>query len=295
MEIHGSQQLWTIRKILKWTKESFASKGILTPRLDAEVLLSKAIENDRVYLYLNMDRPLSRLERKRMREFVRRRLNYEPVAYIIGEKEFYSIALSILKGVLIPRPETESLIEISKQLIADLNYQDLFILDLCSGSGNIGISIKSLFPDSIVLMADKDEVAIKNSVINLKRTEKDDIGVIKADIKMMPFRAESKFSLIISNPPYISAYDMDLLSPQIRLYEKPQALYGGVDGCSFIPFLFSIAETNLITGGFMVLEFPYKQFDNALENLKRFTYLEFYDKITDYGNNIQGFIVRKRD
>ncbi len=295
MNNRDKNQLKTVREILDWTTRAFQQKAFGTPRLDSEILLSMALKKDRLYLYLNLDKPLSEQERNRMRDYVKRRLNNEPVAYITGEKEFYSISFSVLKGVLIPRPETESLIETARQFIQNNAEKRPSILDLCSGSGNIGITLKTLFPDSIVTMVEMDQTAVSNTLLNIKKADSNNVLLLRADIRNLPMDSSAVFDIIISNPPYISSGDMEGLSPQIKLYEKPEALYGGYDGCKFIPHLYATASENLINEGFMIIEFPYKQFDDALMKLKKFAKLEFYDNIRDYGNNIQGFVIKKRE
>lgn len=291
----SKESLWTIREILNWTKKKFTQMQFNTPRLDAEILLSKALNKDRIYLYINMDKPLTAQERELMRQFVKRRLKYEPIAYIIGKKEFYSINFNIDNGVLIPRPETESLIEASRKLLSDRLNENINILDLCSGSGVLGITLKSIFPESTVYLIEKNTTAIKNTLKNISDLSLKDIIVLKADIKQLPFKHSGIFSLIISNPPYINKKDMKFLSPEIKLYEDPESLYGGDDGCHYIPYIYDIVKNQLSSNGFCIIEFPYKQFKNAFSILKNWTNLKFYDNILDYGNNIQGFIINLRE
>lgn len=286
--------VWTVKDILQWTTERFTKKNFKTPRLDAEILLSKSLGKDRLYLYLNLDKPLTPGERKRMRNFVKRRLKLEPIAYITEEKEFYSTRFIIHNGVLVPRPETESLIDYSQTILSERKDDQICILDLCSGSGIIGITLRSIFKNSIVFMIEKDNDSIKTSSSNLELTGFLDILLLKADLKHLPVLPVNEFTLIVSNPPYISEHDMQNLSPEIRLYEKNTALYGGCDGCAFLPHIYCIVSNFLKHDGFALIEFPRKQIETAKNKLKDWTGLQFFDNIYDHGKNVQGFAIKHR-
>ena len=217
-------QIWTILDVLSWTTEYFKSKKITNPRLDAELIISYVLKIKRLDIYLKFDQPLISSEKSKIREYVKRRGQREPLQYIIGEIDFYNCKIKVNGNVLIPRPETEYMVDI----IIKENFKPRKILDLCTGSGAIAISLKKQLIDVNVKASDISENALelakKNAIIN-----KSDIQFIHSDL----FEdIHEKFDLIVSNPPYVDENIYKTLEPEI-FFEPKLALVSSDNGLGF--------------------------------------------------------------
>ncbi len=243
---------WTIDEILRWTAQYFAQKGITTPRLDAEILLAHALSEERLYLYLNMDRPLSPTERSKYRGLIRRRAAREPVALITGKKEFWSTTFRIVPGVLVPRPETEILVEAVVQEIKEVSLPQ--VLEIGTGSGAVSVSVARENPECRIVATDVDSTAAALACSNAK-----DVGVTaRIDFVVMNLldavRPGQRFDVICSNPPYIPTETLSGLAPEIRFFEPLRALDGGADGLETIRKLVADAPRFLKSAGSLILE-----------------------------------------
>jgi len=245
-------QRWTIKDVLAWTTEYFAKKRIKTPRLDAEVLLASSLGVDRLQLYLNLDRPLLPQERERYRELVRRRGAREPVALIVGKKEFWSIHFRVVPGVLIPRPETETLVEIVLEEIRGVASP--WILEIGTGSGAVAVSILQEHSDARVLATDINPLALKTASLNAQNAQLSRSFDCAALDLFSAIRPGAGFDVICSNPPYIPSGTVPLLEPEITEYEPLSALDGGVDGLVVIRELAAQARNYLKPKGALILE-----------------------------------------
>ncbi len=253
--------VWTIRKILKWTTDYFDSKGVNTPRLDAEVLLAHALKKDRLYLYMNMDRPLSAPERASFRQMVTQRANRAPCALITESKEFWSMEFKVTPGTLIPRPETETLVERAIKLLKGKLSPS--ILELGVGSGAISVSLASEIPEASVIAVDISYKALKCAAINIKRFHLDDrIRLVCGDL-FDPIARGSGFDLIVSNPPYIPTTDIGGLEREIKDNEPLEALDGGHDGLDIIRRICLHAYEHLKPGGGLAIEIGDSQEDEV--------------------------------
>ncbi len=241
---------WTIGAILTWTKQYFADKGVASPRLDAEVLLSHILGRDRMYLYVNFDQPLEAGELAAFREAVRQRARRVPVAYITGRKEFFGLPFSVTPAVLIPRPDTEVLVEAALRRLQ--GREDPFLLDVGTGSGAIIISLLHKLPAAravaIDISADALAVAAGNAA---KLGVADRLELARGDL-LAPVAGRA-FDAIVSNPPYIAAKDMAGLAPEL-VYEPRAALAGGADGLDFYRRLAAGGAAHLKPGGFLAVE-----------------------------------------
>ncbi len=248
---------WTIGAILNWTAAYFAGKGVKTPRLDAEILLAHSLKVDRLYLYLNLDRPLLPDERSRFRELVKRRGMREPVALITGKKEFWSIPLQVKPGILIPRPETEILVEAVLQEIKENPAPK--VLEIGTGSGAVAIALAKENPRVEVLATDRDFAALAVAQANAKEANLErSVQFVAADL-FCTVRSERHFDVICSNPPYIPTSIIPTLDPDVRNFEPMRALDGGADGLDVIRRLAANAENFLNRPGALMLEFGDEQ------------------------------------
>ena len=222
--------VWTILKILQWTQQYFQSKGVENPRLDAEVLLCAVLDKSRIQLYTNFDEPLEEQELKQYRGYVARRAAREPVAYILGHKGFLQYDFKVTKDTLIPRPETELLVE---QLVSlNRDRGPVRILDLGCGSGAIIDSLLAELPEARGMGVDISPGAAavtRENAENLKVGDR--LETVVSDLYEKVPR-EEKFQVLVSNPPYIP--EGDLAGLQAEVHREPRrALDGGRDGLDF--------------------------------------------------------------
>jgi len=252
-----TRERWTIGAILNWTATYFAGKGVKTPRLDAEILLAHCLDVDRLYLYLNLDRPLLPDERSRFRELVKRRGLREPVALITGKKEFWSISLQIKPGTLIPRPETEILVEVVLQEIKENPAPK--VLEIGTGSGAVAIALAKDKPRVEVVATDTDFAVLLVAQANAKEAELENAVQFIATDLFDSIRRGGYFDVICSNPPYVPTNIIPTLDPDVRNFEPMRALDGGPDGLDVIRRLAANAENFLNRPGVLVLEFGDEQ------------------------------------
>jgi release factor glutamine methyltransferase len=245
-----TEKQWTIGTILTWTKQYFGDKGVDNPRLDAEVLLSHILGKDRLYLYVNFDQPLQPDELAAYREAVKKRAQRVPVAYITGTKEFMGLRFSVSPAVLIPRPDTEILVEAALTRLADA--ANPYILDIGTGSGAIIISLLHKLPSArgvaVEISAQALAVAAKNAA-GLGVAER--LALRQGDL--FAGAAGEFFDAIVSNPPYIPDQEVAKLAPEVRC-EPSSALAGGADGLDFYRRIVANAARFLKPGGFVALE-----------------------------------------
>ncbi len=243
---------WTIADVLQWTAEYFRDKGIQSGRLDAEVLLAHALNVDRLYLYMNLDRPLLPAEREMYRSLVRRRGRREPVALIVGTKEFWSIPIHTSPGILIPRPETEILVEVILEEIAGRDSPA--ILEIGTGSGAVAVAVARERPAARILATDVDPDALSTAAGNAKRAGVLESLTFLASDLFSAIRPDSRFDVICSNPPYVPSQIIRTLEPEIVGFEPHRALDGGPDGLDVIRCLVSEAKNFLAPEGALILE-----------------------------------------
>ncbi len=253
----------TIAEALKQGVELLSkNKTIETPRLDAEVLLCYVLKCDRIYLVINKDKILTDTEKDTYLSYIRRRSINEPISYITGTKEFMSLNFDISKGVLIPRPDTEILVE---KLIDIYKDKEATILDLCTGSGAIAISLAYYLKNVSVIAVDKFDACI-----NCAKQNADKIGVsieiLKEDV-LNDFKIDSSIDCIVSNPPYIESDVLSTLSRDVKDYEPEYALDGGNDGLIFYRKITEFAANKLKSSGILAYEIGYNQADAVKEIL----------------------------
>ncbi len=226
---------WTLLELLEWTTNYLLEKNFDDARLNTERLLAHTLGLSRVELYTNFDRPLIPDELLRFKKILKRRLTREPLQYIIGETEFYSLPIKVRQGVLVPRPETEILVEhvidyCSGRFDRDEKFR---ALDIGTGSGCIAIAIKKNCPnarmEAVDISEDALDIARENAEINNV-----DISFKKNDaLKPWPPEYTNSFDVVVCNPPYVSFREFEQLQPEIQKYEPKVSLLGGNDGLDF--------------------------------------------------------------
>lgn len=249
-----NKPVWTIIKILDWTKQYFADRGVENPRLDAEVLLCAVLQCERIKLYMDFERPLTGAELSQYKNYVARRGQHEPLAYILGEKEFMRNSFKVTPATLVPRPETEllveSLIKAARGLKAD---GDVKILDIGTGSGAIIVSLLDYLPNAKGVGVDISVDALIVAEENSRRIGvRERAGFMQSDL-FSRIPADKKFDIIVSNPPYIPAADIAGLAKDVQK-EPLGALDGGADGLDFYRRIISEAMDHMTDEGILAFE-----------------------------------------
>lgn len=263
--VETKKDIWTIKRILEWTSSYLKSKGCGTPRLDAEALLAHCLSVSRVELYLNFDTPLTISEREAYRNLVLRRACREPVALIIGQKEFWSLPFKVKRGVLIPRPDSETLVEVAVQELRHL--KEPLALDIGVGSGAISLSILKEVPCANIVGVDISKAAIELSINNAHNLGFGDSFLPLLTDMTSCFKSGPIFDMILSNPPYIPSAEVPALSPEIVNFEPISALDGGTDGLDFIRTIANESHKHLSESGSLALEIGEGQFEAVSEIL----------------------------
>ena len=254
-------QTWTIQKLLNWTTEYSSKKGIDSPRLSAELLLSHVLSIKRIELYTQFDKPVAKQQLDRLHDLVERASQHEPVAYLIGRTEFYSLELNVTPDCLIPRPETELLVERAIEFLRTRTGKQ-FVCDLCTGSGCIAVAIAKNFPDADIIATDISDAALKTAAQNVEKYQlKERIKLLCGDLfdPLIPQLDVSKFDLIVCNPPYVSTVEFEKLDENIKDYEPKLALFAGDDGLDIYRRIIQKAGQFLKPGAALMLEVGYSQ------------------------------------
>ncbi len=271
---------WTILEVLRWTTNYFKEKDIPHARVEAEVVLAHALGLRRIDLYLMYDKPLSREELATCRKFIKRRANREPSQYITGHREFWSLDFEVNPDVLIPRPETEILVEKAINCIRERSYRSM--IDIGTGSGIIAVSIAHEIDEIDIVATDISPGAL---FVARKNARKHNVLHKIRFAAMDLFQAIKKaelFDVIVSNPPYVATEDYNRLEPEIRVYEPPIALIGGKDGLDVVKNIIRDGLPRLKPGGMMFIEIGYGQADKIRTFTENFKELKSINIVKDY-------------
>ena len=238
--------------------------------LDARVLLKFVLGFDDIALSINANSKISDEAYNKYMSFIKRRKENEPVAYITGQKEFMSLDFFVEPGILIPRPETEHIIE----YVMEQNIQNANVLDICTGSGAIAVSVAYNLKDALVTAIDINDKCIDVAMKNAKKQGVDErCKVLKGDARES-FDFDKQFDIVISNPPYIKSEDILHLQKDVKDYEPHLALDGGDDGLMFYRSISKNAHNILKDNGFIIYEIGYDQADDVCEILQKENYTD---------------------
>ncbi|HVY31763.1 MAG TPA: peptide chain release factor N(5)-glutamine methyltransferase [Polyangiaceae bacterium] len=260
-------EVWSIRRVLSWAAEDLKRRGNEAGRLEAELLLGRVLGIDRIGLILQSERPLSSPELSSFRELFKRRRAGEPVAYLLGEREFYGITLRVDSRVLVPRPDSERLVEVALERTRARSMLGS-ALDLCTGSGCIAIAFARQRQTWSVTASDVSADALAVAADNAHRT-----GAVR-NLRLLqgslfePVRGE-RFDLITANPPYIPAGEIADLPVDVRDFEPRLALDGGPDGLELVGKIAAQAPEHLTPGGLLALEIAADQGPRTAQILER--------------------------
>ncbi|MBI4614235.1 MAG: peptide chain release factor N(5)-glutamine methyltransferase [Planctomycetes bacterium] len=276
---------WTVRTLLAETTRFLAGKGIHSARLDAELLLARALGCGRIDLYLDFDKPLSNGELDAFRELVRRRGRREPVAYILGEKEFYGILFAVGPGVLVPRPETEHLVDAA---LADVGVSGrardpLSILDLGTGSGSILLALLSRLENACGVGVDREPAALAWANRNAARLGLQSRARFVRGSWFDAILPDARFDLVVANPPYVAPEEWPGLAPEITHFEPESALVSQEKGTADLRALARDVERHLAPEGRVYLEVGMDQGARVAGLLAASAGLVSVDVLPDYG------------
>lgn len=258
---NSAMQTWTIKKLLNWVTEYLAQKSIGSPRLSAEILLGHVMEMPRIELYTQFDKSVSKEQLDQLHDLVKRAGQHEPVAYLTGKTEFYSLELNVTRDCMIPRPETELLVQRAIEFLRTRTGAQ-FVCDLCTGSGCIAVAIARNFPDARIIATDISAAALVVAAENVEKHQlKDRVTLLCGDLfePIVPQLDVEKFDLIVCNPPYVSATEYEKLDRNVKDYEPKLALFAGVNGLDIYRRIVEKADQFLKPHAALMLEIGYAQ------------------------------------
>jgi len=273
---------WTIQKLLNWITDYFTRKGIDSPRLSAEILLGHVLGAKRIELYTRFDTVVEKRQLDILHGLVSRAGQNEPVAYLTGKTEFYSLELDVSPACMIPRPETELLVERAIEFLRARKADDSLgrdplhrkvdtyarrrgphlVCDLCTGSGCIAVAIAKNFPDVRIIATDISAAALEVAAANVEKHQlKDKVTLLQGDLfePLLSQFETAKLDLVVCNPPYVSAAEFESLDETVRCYEPRDALYAGEDGLGIYRRIAQEVEVFLQPDGALMLEIGYAQ------------------------------------
>jgi len=261
------QKNWRIKDLLLWTTRYLADRGMQEARLEAEILLAHALEKDRVYLYANYEKPINHSERDIYRNCIKRRIAGEPAAYIVGRQEFMSLAFMVSPDVLIPRPDTEILVE----TVLNLAGQDEIkrICDVGTGSGAIAVSLAAYLQSAAVFAVDISAPALAVASQNAA------LHQVQVDFRLgdllEPVMEEAPLDIIVANLPYVTSEQIQALDPGVKDYEPQLALLASGDGLDIYRRMIPQAYQCLRPGGYLLIEIDPRQNEASQQMLREFT------------------------
>ena len=249
--VGNTGESWTILRMILWSAEYLKNKGVETGRLDAEWLLAAALGVDRLQLYLKYDRPLSSEEREAFKPLLRRRAGREPLQYIIGRTGFRELELKTDPRVLIPRPETEVLVQ---EVLDWASTGAESVWDMGTGAGAVALSLAAEGTWTRLVATDVSPEALSVAADNAERYDLGGHVEFREGSLFEPLEEGERFDVIVSNPPYIAESEKGELQPEVRDWEPPEALFAGEDGLDVIRQLVAGAPNHLVSGGLLALE-----------------------------------------
>ena len=287
---------WTIIKLIRWATSYLKSHDIDSPRATGEILLAHALKLKRIDLSLNYDQPLNDEELQRFKALIKRRIRREPVAYILGVKEFWSLDFEVNPNVLIPRPETECLVEKALDLLSQSSASSpRRILELGTGSGAIVTALASQQPQHVYFASDRFWPAVEVARVNAGRHEcAARIHFFVGDWFSALNDARTGFDMIVSNPPYIPSRVISGLQPEICRFEPRTALDGAGDGLACYRTIIGAAAGYLKTAGMLVMEIGHDQREDVRRIAAAGDRFAEFDCARDYSGHDRVVWMRKK-
>ena len=291
-------ETWTVRRLLEWTIPFFTRKDVDSPRLSAEMLLSHVLKVPRLQLYINYDRELSAEQLTTFRALVKRASDQEPIAYLTGVAPFFNLDFKVTRDVLIPRPDTETIVENVLQLARnEVGFSNPRILDLCTGTGCVAAAIAFHLKNTdgvVAIDISPEAVAIaKQNIETLGLADR--VTVVEGDLfsPISSLADPRPFDLITANPPYIRSALMSSLDASVKDFEPHLALDGGGDGLDIHKRILKGANERLLPGGRIYLEIAFDQGEAAKTLAGEFATFDDVKILRDYGGNDRVLYLRK--
>ena len=275
------QNIWRVIDILNWGEQYFADNSFDNPRKEIEILLQDILECSRVELYLRFEEPLTNNQRAKLRGWVKRRKNREPIQYITGKAGFHNLILEVTKDVLIPRPESERLVEVLVETID--KKANISFLDIGTGSGCLALALGRELPNANVTGIDKSIKAIEIAKLNSENLNIKNVKFLQIDF--FEDLIKEKYDILISNPPYIPQEKIESLMPEVKDFEPLSALTDSADGLTFYHKISEISSTLVKPNGWLFLEVGLGE--HPQRAMKLFTNEKFknLDLIQDYNGD----------
>ena len=287
------KKIWTVKDVLFWTSDYFSEKDITSPHLNAELLIAHVLECSRLDLYMKYDRPLAEKDLSHIKKLIKRRASHYPIQYILGSTEFYGISFFVEEGVLIPRPETEILVDAVISYIKVSDQKTWSLLDIGTGTGNIPIAISKSFKntekDIHIDAVDVSEKALQLAGKNIDNLKIENITLLLSDIFN---KVSITYDCIISNPPYVSESEYKKLPKEVKDHEPREALFAKEDGLEFYHTILQNAEKYLKDGGRIFFEIGAYQNDGVSKLAKEYNY-KIIDIKQDYNDFDRVLILQK--
>jgi release factor glutamine methyltransferase len=260
---------WTIQKLLNWITDYLTQRNVDAPRLSAELLLSHVLGLKRIELYTQYNQPVAQEQLDQLRGLVKRAGQHEPVAYLVGRTEFYSMEFDVTPDCLIPRPETELLVQRAIEFLRKRTGPQL-VCDLCTGCGVIAVAIARNVPDAKIIATDISESALGVAAQNVEKHKLQERVELRRGDLFEPLVAQlDLFDVIACNPPYVSAAEYEALEKNVKDYEPRLALHAGADGLDFYRRIAGKVDGYLKPDGVLLLEIGYQQGEAVRELFER--------------------------
>ncbi len=291
-----TNDIWTIQKLLNWVAEYLKSKGVDSSRLSAELLLSHVLGLKRIELYTQFEKIVTEEQLANLHDLVERAGRHEPIAYLAGKTEFYSLELEITADCMIPRPETELLVERAIEFLRARGGKQ-FVCDLCTGSGCIAVAIARNYPDCRIIATDICDAALSVAVRNIEKHQlKERIKLLCGDLfdPIVPHLDVERFDLIVCNPPYVSSAEFEKLDKNVKDYEPKLALFAGDDGLDVYRRIIERAGAFLKSDAAVMLEIGYNQREAVKQLLEQAGCFSGIAIEKDHSDNDRIAIAKKR-
>lgn len=294
-----SGQAWTVRRLLEWTSGFFTRKKVDSPRLSAELLLAHVLSAPRIKLYTDYERIIDEPQLGAFRGLVQRAAEHEPIAYLTGKAHFFNLEFDITRDVLIPRPDSETIVENVLQFVRHQSgFESPRVIDLCTGSGCIAAAIARHLKSCVVIATDISSEAVEVARRNMTRLGLSDrVQVEQGDLFEPLARLVDPlpFQLLVANPPYIATAQLEALDRSVRDFEPRMALDGGADGLAMHRRILEAAPARLCAGAHAFLEIAFDQGQSARQLAEQFD--ADFDQIKilrDYGGRDRVLSLRRR-
>ena len=288
-------ETWTIQKLLNWMTDYFTQKSVDSPRVSAEMLLCHILKLERIELYMHFDRPVSADDLAKLRALVKRAADHEPVAYLVGRTGFYSLDIEVSSACLIPRPETEQLVELAIEFLRTRPAPQ-YVLDMCTGSGCIAVAIAKGVPDVKVIATDICDDALSVAARNVQHHQlTETVQLLCGDLfaPIIEGLDETRFDLIVSNPPYVSTAEYEALEKNVKDYEPQKALHAGEKGLDIYERIIAETTTHLKPDAALMMEIGYQQGDDIKELLDSSNTFKEIEVKKDFTKNDRIAIAKK--